>query len=154
MSKKKHVTNREIFQAIYDCYYDDYCQKNLREYGEPGFDDYGWIELNVDMLAKKMNIPLFLLYGRLKGYEKAKKGNTFTFQPDGPPQDYQYDIEAINGVNFPRLSAVIADLDEQNRRHSKPFWMSLAACFSCFYFCYVYWLFFEIITQYKPARSV
>ena len=120
------ITNRKIFKAIYNYYYDDYCSNKLALMDDDASSE-GLIELKIEEIAKTLKIPSFILGGRLAAYERLSKKNTFIFADYDPSREQDHPLIQTNLVNFPLLCSALAELDENHFKFRWPLLISLSA---------------------------
>jgi hypothetical protein len=116
-------TDREILEAIYCHYYLTFC--NFQR------DDAGrrakiYVPIDIKAVAQKLNVDQDIVFGRLYYYLDRK----FGYRPKGETQQPFFSLkigEDVHCVNFPLLVSVLAEFQEQHRRVSKTFWVSIGS---------------------------
>lgn len=120
---KKPPTDRQILRKIHDRYYKDFCA-----YGENEDlrDSKIYVPIDCRRIAKELKVDPDIVFGRLYYHLDKKHGYT---QDDGAKvhlfamktgKDY-------HTVNFPLLSAIVAEHDTSWFRFNLPILVSVAA---------------------------
>lgn len=114
---KRLPTDLEILNAIYNRYYDAFA-------GYSGSADRAskiYIPIEITQIAKDVAIDADIVFGRLYYHLQPKHGYT---KPEGEDRTVKVPFFAFNEipnephcVHFPLLSAVLAPLREEERKH-------------------------------------
>lgn len=108
----KLPTDRDLLHLIYQRY-----ERTFRTYSEEDKTRSSkiWVPVDIDALAKRYRVDPDLIFGRLYYHMNGKYGF-------GQDETKRADLFAVrvggdrNCVNFPFLSAVLADLEDDQRR--------------------------------------
>jgi hypothetical protein len=119
----KLITDRKILKVIYDRYYDEFCSYVK---GEPSRGSKIYVPIDCAEIAKKLKVDNDIIFGRLY-YHLDKK---YRYKQDDGSSVHLFTLKIgkdKHAVNFPLLSAVVADLQQSYFRFSLPLLISLFA---------------------------
>ena len=120
----KVPTDLEILSKIYDMYYEEF--SNFTRGEENGRQTKIYLPINCAAIASELGVDADIVFGRLYyhlnnqyGYRKNDGSNVPFF-------------ELMVGsdskcVNFPLLASVLAGLQDENRKFTNNFWISVVA---------------------------
>lgn len=119
----KNVTDRVILKEIYKIYYSDFCSFDKES---PSREAKIYVPIDCGLIAKNLNIDPDIIFGRLY-YHLAHKyrykqcdGSTVTLFTFAVGTDR-------HAVNFPFLSAVLAEHEQSYLRFTIPLALSIVA---------------------------
>lgn len=121
----KYPTDRKILKAIHDRYYDEFCNYNK---GKSTRDSKIYVPIDCAEIAKTLGVDGDIVFGRLYyhldekyGYKKGDGSsvNLFAFKVG----------KDRHVVNFPLLSAVVADLQQSHFKFTIPLFLTFLALF-------------------------
>lgn len=120
---KRPPTDREILKKIHDRYYDDFC--NFDENNKTRSTKI-YMPIDCEMLAKEFDTDADMIFGRLYYHMDKKYG----YDLDDGSRVSLFSIR-IGGdkhaVNFPLLSAILADMELSHFRFYLPLTLSIIA---------------------------
>ena len=119
----KHPTDRKILRTIYAQYYDEFSAYTK---GKPSRDTKIYVPIDCGEIAKKLGVDNDIIFGRLYYHLDKKYGYK---QEDGS-EVHLFALkvgEDKHAINFPLLSAVVADLQQSHFRFIIPLILAFAA---------------------------
>ena len=121
MKRSKNVTDRILLKKIYDLYYDEFCK--IQD-GDPESKIH--IPIDCELVAKKLGISAQLVFGRL--YYHLDKRHRYQQSNDSWVHLFSIVVgKQRHCINFPLLSAVLAELEQSYYRFTIPIFISLFA---------------------------
>jgi len=117
-----NITDRLLLKAIYEKYYSDFC-----DYDEENKTraSKNYVPIDCKAISAKLDLDQDIVFGRLYYHLERKygykKGETIV------PLFYLAVGSDKHVVNFPLLSAVLAELEQSHVRFTLPLWLSLVA---------------------------
>lgn len=118
-----NVTDRLLLKTIYDLYYDRFCELFIKD---PNKITNNFVPIDCHLIGKKLNLNSAIVFGRL--YYHLDKKYRYR-QEDGNlvPLFYLEMGGDIHVINYPLLSAVLAELDQDYYRFTLPLGVSFGA---------------------------
>lgn len=119
----KLITDRILLKTIHDRYYEEFCSYDEES---PGRSSKIYVSVDCEELAKNLGLDPDIVFGRLYYHldrkycyknEDGSRVNLFVMRVG---KDH-------HAVNFPLLSAVVAELEQSHHRFSLPLVISAAA---------------------------
>ena len=125
---RRPPTDREIIRAIHKRYYDAFGRFD-RSSPEPERSSKIYVPIDCEVIAKELEVDPDIVFGRLYYHLNKKYGYE---KPDGSKVElFAFAIgKDRHAVNFPLLSAVLAELEESWFRFTGPFLLSGFALFA------------------------
>ena len=123
MSRDSFHTDREILQCVFDIYRASY----LGDRGETGkLENSVYLSIDLAEVATRLNTDSHLLFGRL--YYSMDKKHRYT-QDDGRKVHLFAPVVGSerNCVNFPYLTAILAEQRQENWKYRLTLTLSIAA---------------------------
>lgn len=120
---KKPPTDREILKKIHDNYYNDFCAFDK---GEPVRDSKVYVPIDCQKIANELDVDPDIIFGRLYYHLEKKHGYT----QDGGAKVHLFALQTgkdRHTVNFPLLSAIVAEHDTSWFRFNLPIIISVIA---------------------------
>jgi hypothetical protein len=124
-SGKRVPTDLQILEAIYDQYYSDFT-KFVEGPGQPRAAKI-YMPIDMDLVGKILGVDGDIIFGRLYYHFRPKYSHEveqfFTLSVGSEP------LRNINCIQFPYMASVLAELQEQERKHrleTRISWLSLA----------------------------
>lgn len=119
----KMITDRKLLSAIHDRYYSEFCSYTE---DKPSRSSKLYVPINCEGLANELGLDADIVFGRLYyhldrkyGY-KNEDGSSVNLFAMRIGKDH-------HAVNFPLLSAVVAELEQSYHRFTLPIVISTAA---------------------------
>jgi hypothetical protein len=116
-------TDLRILQAIYDRHYAEYAAFTNEK---PNRGHKPFVPVDIHKIARDFKVDPEIVFGRLLyhldhkyGYDDEKGSRTPFFTP--------WAGDDRNCVNFPYMASVLADLQEQSRKHNGAIWIAVAS---------------------------
>ena len=118
-----NVTDRILLKAIHDRYYAEFCSfdKNNKSRSAKMY-----VPIDCREIAKQLDLDPDIVFGRLYYHLDRKYG----YAKDDGSKVYLFTMKLGNdkhAVNFPLLSAVVAELEQSFLRFTLPLFLSIAA---------------------------
>ena len=119
--RKNIPTDKVLLNRIYDLYFDTYIKYDKEKNRRSKI----YVPIDIDYIAKKMKVEADIVFGVLyyylnKKYSYEKKdGNVYLFAKAVG--------DDINCINFPLLSAIIAELNTESRKYRISIGISIIA---------------------------
>ncbi len=121
MKRSKNVTDRVLLKKIYDLYYEEFC--NLQDASSEGAIH---IPIDCELVAKKLGLSAQLVFCRL--YYHLDKKHRYQQSNDAWVHLFGLVVgKQRHCINFPLLSAVLAELEQSYYRFTVPIFISLFA---------------------------
>jgi len=120
---KSIPTDLKILQAIYDVYHEEF-GKFVK--GGGGRSTKIYMPIDIERIAHDLRVDQDLVFGRLYYHLEHKYGYK---QSDGV-NVYFFALrigDDIHCVNFPFMAAVLADLQDQSRKHNWAIWIAVGS---------------------------
>lgn len=120
---KNNVTDRLLLKTIYEHYYEEFCSYKKEN---PNRTTKNYISLDLDVIGLNLNLNSAIVFGRLY-YHLDKK---YSYRQEDGARVSLFELrmkEEIHLINFPLLSAVLAELEEEYIRFTRPFYISAGA---------------------------
>jgi len=119
----KNVTDRVILKEVYKTYYSDFCNFDKEK---PSRDTKIYVPIDCELIAKNLNLDPEIIFGRLYYHLNQKHGYK---QDDGTLVDLfaQKVGSDRHVVQFPLLSAVLAEHEQSYLRFTIPMYLSIIA---------------------------
>lgn len=110
MAKKRIKTDRQVLQTIYEHYLEAFTT------GQGSRGRVMYVPIDIPLLAQKLGMDTEILFGRL--YFHLEKRHGFT-NDDGSKVALFTPVagQDRNCIQFPLLTAILADLQTEDRRH-------------------------------------
>lgn len=119
----KNVTDRFLLKTIFESYYNDFCDFDESNKSR---STKNYVPIDLEKLSKELGMEPDLVFGRLYyhlekkyGYSQSDGGNVHLF------------AMRVGGdhhvINFPMLSAVLAEMDQSYFRYIVPLGLSTVA---------------------------
>ncbi|MCU7836151.1 MAG: hypothetical protein KZQ83_12995 [gamma proteobacterium symbiont of Taylorina sp.] len=121
----KNVTNRLLLKAIHDTYYSEFCSFDKNA---PSRSSKIYVPIDCKTIAKSFNLDPDIVFGRLYYHLDKKHG----YKKDDGSMVHLFSSktgEDSHAVNFPLLSAVLAELEQSYYRFTIPIGLSILALF-------------------------
>lgn len=109
-----NVSDRRLLKAIYDQYYDDFCAYDKNKSSR---SSKIYVPVDCREISKQLNLDPDIVFGRLY-YHLARK---YRFAEADGKKISLFELRVANDkhvVNFPFLSAIVADLEQSFARYS------------------------------------
>jgi hypothetical protein len=119
----KLPTDRKILKAIYDRYYNEFCSY---EEDKSSRDSKIYVPIDCAEIAKKFGVDDDIIFGRLYYHLDKKYG----YKQDDGTSVHLFSLkvgEDRHVINFPLMSAVVADLQQSYIRYNLPLIISFFA---------------------------
>ena len=113
----KNITDRLLLKTIYDKYYSDFCVSEHER------ESKHYVPIDCAAIAKKLKTDNDIVFGRLY-YHLDKKHR---YQQNNKTMVHLFTTvigQDKDAINFPLLSAVLAELEELHHRFSLPLFVS------------------------------
>jgi hypothetical protein len=120
---KNLPTDRAILKKIYNRYYEIF--KDYQEESKSRSSKI-YVPIDIEKIAEELSVDSHLIFGRLYYHMDKKYGY---IQPDGSKVQL-FTPKAgndKNAVNFPLLGAIVAEMEETNRKNRLSIILSVAA---------------------------
>jgi hypothetical protein len=118
-----NVTDRILLKAIYDSYYDQFCAFNK---DAPERTTKNFVPIDFKSLGKSLDLDSAIVFGRL--YYHLDKKYRYRQEDGALVPLFQLRLgEEIHLINFPLLSAVLAELEQDYIRFTLPLAVSFGA---------------------------
>lgn len=119
----KNVTDRILLREVHDTYYSEFCGFDK---DSPSRDNKVYVPIDCRTIAKKLKLDPDIVFGRLYYHLDKKYGYK---QGDGTTVSlFAFKVGTdMHAVNFPLLSAVLAELEQSYYRFTVPLFVSSAA---------------------------
>lgn len=119
----KNVTDRVILKEIHDTYYGEFCgfEKDTQQR-----ESKLYVPIDCHAIAKKLKLDPDIVFGRLYYHLDKKYG----YKSDDGSMVHLFALKVgtdHHAVNFPLLSAVLAELEQSFYRFTVPLFVSSAA---------------------------
>ena len=123
---RKLPTDLEIFNEIYDLYYDDF--KNFtRE--TPTRQVKNYVPLDIEAIARRLGVDGDIVFGRL--YYLHRRQHSYTKEEHGMLVQVPFFDLSIGGerhpIHFPMMAAILSDLRKEHQMYLYPMWISAGA---------------------------
>jgi hypothetical protein len=121
-NKANNITDRLLLKAIYDEYYSVFCTSEI---GVENRASRSYVIIDHLVISNKLNLDPDIVFGRLFYHLDKKYGYK--------DENIKAPLFALKGnedkfaVNFPLLSAVVAELEQSHIRFTLPLWLSILA---------------------------
>jgi len=117
-----NITDRILLKTIYDLYYEEFCSYNNKSKRSSKI----YVPINCEEVAKNLKVDPDIVFGRLYHYLDKK----FRHQDSDGTITHLFALKVgddRHAVNFPLLSAVVADLEQSFVRFTIPLYLSIGA---------------------------
>jgi len=116
-------TDLRILDAIYQRHYDEYVRYSR---GDGSRSTKIYMPVDIEKIAQDLKVDEDIVFGRLYYHLEHKYGYK---QDDGTSVSF-FALrigEDTHCVNFPLMASVLADLQDQSRRHNVAIWIAVAS---------------------------
>ena len=117
-----NITDRLLLKAIYEEYYSEFCSFNDEDKSR---SSKNYVPIDCKAISAKLNLDYDIVFGRLYFHLERKygykRGETLV------PLFYLGIGRDRHVVNFPLLSAILAELEQSHARFTLPLWLSIVA---------------------------
>lgn len=113
-------TDRQILEAILRRYYDEYVSY-AKEDGTRSTKIF--VPIDIDEIAHDLGTEGDIVFGRLYYHLERRYG----YQQDGGARVHFFALRIdkdTHCVNFPLMASVLANLQEQSRKHNQAIWIA------------------------------
>jgi len=120
---KSIPTDLQMLQAIYDGYHEEFGKFTK---GDGGRSSKIYVPIDIERIARDLQVDGDLVFGRLYYHLEHKYGYK---QADGVSVCF-FALRAgndIHCVNFPFMAAVLADLQDESRKHNLAIWIAVGS---------------------------
>ncbi len=118
-----NVTDRILLKAIYEHYYSDFCAFDK---DNPERTTKNFVHIDFKLLGEKLNLDSGIVFGRL--YYHLDRKYSYKQEDGALVPLFQLKLgKEIHLINFPLLSAVLAELEQDYYRFTLPFVVSFGA---------------------------
>jgi hypothetical protein len=130
----KNPTDLEMLQRIFDDYHETYVAAQL----DPTKEDKIHVAIDFFRLGESLGCDPALLFGRIYYHLEKKYGYVKKEQTDTQPEERVVFFglavgQQLRCVNFPYMTSVLAQLQDEDRKYTGGRDISIAAlCVSCF----------------------
>ncbi|BBO66099.1 hypothetical protein DSCA_00290 [Desulfosarcina alkanivorans] len=138
----KIPTDRKILKVIHGLYYKEFCSFDKDKHSRK---TKIFVPIDCSAIARKLKVDDDIIFGRLY-YHLDKK---FRYKQDDGSNVHLFAVEVggdKNAINFPLLSAVVADLQQSYFRYNLPLIISIVALAASFLVPYLAYL--------RPAKVI
>lgn len=120
---RNNVTDRVILKKIYDLYYQEFCSFDKSEAKREGKI---YVPIDCHLIAKDLNLDPDIVFGRLYYHLEKKHG----YKQDNGALVHLFAFKVgadRHAVNFPLLSAILAEHEQSFYRFTIPLFVSSLA---------------------------
>lgn len=118
-----NITDRLLLKKIYELYYSDFCSRQDKTEDNSGKI---YIPIDCNLIAQVLKMNPQIIFGRLY-YNLDKK---YGYKQDNGTSVHLFSLKVgkeRHCINFPMLSAVLAELEQSYYRYTIPITISLFA---------------------------